>query len=89
VHSDRILPTFLGKELLPSLDLNIKPKQQEATGKHSLPLAGCLLDLFFDPEGGDDTILRNVSEFDLTTQHRVPENCTLYSHRSENLNSGE
>jgi hypothetical protein len=80
-----MLPTFLRKELLPSLDSNIKPRQQEASGKQSLPLATCLLGLFFDPEEGDGKILRNVSNFYLTKQHHTPENCTLYGYRSENL----
>jgi hypothetical protein len=52
--------TFLGKELPPFLGSNIKPRQQEASRKQSLPLAACLLGLFFDLEVGDGTILRNV-----------------------------
>lgn len=57
MHSDRILPTFPGKELVPAVDSNMKPRQQEARDKHNLSLDGCLLGLFFDPEGGDGTIL--------------------------------
>jgi hypothetical protein len=88
VHSDRILP-FQRKELLPPLDLKIKTGQQETGGKQSLPLAGWLLGLLFDRGGGDGTFLRNVLNFYLTTQRHIPENCTLYSHRSENLIFGE
>lgn len=47
-------------------------------------LAGCFLDLLFDPDDGGSTVLRNAGEL-LATQHHMPEDNTLQSHRDESF----
>jgi hypothetical protein len=46
---------------------------------------GFLPGLFFGPEAGGDIFLRNVVDFQQTTQHYIPEDNTLHNHRCENL----
>jgi hypothetical protein len=47
--------------------------------------AGDMLDIIFKPEEGAKMFLRNVGEFNRTTNHYIPEYSTLHSKRYENL----
>jgi hypothetical protein len=52
-------------------------------GSFYLLLAGCMLCLFFDPEDGTNTFLRNISELYRTIRRRVPEGNTLQVEAAE------
>jgi hypothetical protein len=63
-------------------------KRKPSTSKKScLHLAGYLLGLFFDPENGGSTLIRNVRELlsDYTASHTIRQD--LYSSRGENIKS--
>jgi hypothetical protein len=54
-------------------------------GHHYLLLAGHLLALLFNTEGGGSIFFENVSEHLPDHMHHFPEDHTLHSHHSKNF----
>jgi hypothetical protein len=72
------LPVFQSNLLLPSSD-----SRSEQVAK-SFP--SCLLDLFFAPEYGSSTFLRNIGNFYQTSRSHVPDGSISRCHHRGNLN---